>query len=405
VWIPLCLLFLAPFARRPLRWLHADLLVLVGFSASYAAFGVANLAVSVPTAALGLAYLLVRTLRIAWHPPPHPSLRLPSSELLLVGAVFLLGFRIALNVTDGNVIDVGYASVIGADRLAGGDPLYGAFPSDNARGDTYGPVTYLAYVPFEALLPWSGTWDDLPAAHAASVAFDAAAALALFALGRRLRGTPFGVLLAYCWLAFPFTLLVANSGANDALVGALVALALLLAARPAAGGAAVALAGLTKFAPLALAPLFAAHGRSLRAALLTAAGFGAAALAALAPVFVLDDPGRFWERTIGFQEDRDSPFSPWGWYGWPKAAHVLAQAAAAALALLVAVVPRRRDDVTLAALAAAVLIAVQLTAMHWFYLYLAWFLPALLVALLAPLTAPAAAPARSSPRAAVRSPG
>ena len=40
------------------------------------------------------------------------------------------------------------------------------------------------------------------------------------------------------------------------------------------------------------------------------------------------------------------------------------------LALAVAVVPRRRDEVTLAALAAAVLIAVQLVVSHWFYLYL-----------------------------------
>jgi hypothetical protein len=47
-------------------------------------------------------------------------------------------------------------------------------------------------------------------------------------------------------------------------------------------------------------------------------------------------------------------------------------------------VPRRRDIVTLAALGAAVLIALQLAVTHWFYLYLVWFLPLVLVALLAP---------------------
>jgi hypothetical protein len=407
LWIPLCLLFLAPFARPPLRWLHADLLVLLAFSASYAFFGAAELGVSVPSAALLLAYLLVRTLRIAWRPPVAAApLRLPSPELLGVAVVFLLGFRIGLNVTDGNVIDVGYASVIGADRMGSGDALYGAFPPDNERGDTYGPVTYLAYVPFELLWPWSGTWDDLPAAHGAGVAFDLAAIGLVFALGRRLRGLAFGALLAYLWVTYPFTLLVLNSGANDGLVGALVALALVVAARPAARGAAVALAGLTKFAPLALGPLLATYRASARAVALTALGFALAALLALAPVLLGDGLGAFWERTVGFQSDRDSPFSPWGFYGGLDGLQTAVQLGAVLLALLVAVVPRRRDEVTLAALAAAVLIAAQLAVSHWFYLYLVWFLPALLVALLAPLvTTPGAAPARSTTPSAARPSG
>ena len=112
---------------------------------------------------------------------------------LAIAAVFLLGFRIGLNVTDSNVIDVGYAGVIGADRLTHGEALYGDFPSDNEHGDTYGPVNYLAYVPFEAVLPWSGSWDDLPAAHGAALVFDLAVVLLLYALGRRIRGPRTGV--------------------------------------------------------------------------------------------------------------------------------------------------------------------------------------------------------------------
>ena len=40
VWIPLCLLFLAPFVdpRRPFRLLHLDLLVLLGFGVSHVFF-------------------------------------------------------------------------------------------------------------------------------------------------------------------------------------------------------------------------------------------------------------------------------------------------------------------------------------------------------------------------------
>src|ERR1700712_5159316 len=71
---------------------------------------------------------------------------------LAIAVVFLVGFRVALNVTRSNVIDVGYAGVIGADRFADGRALYGAFPNDNQNGDTYGPAVYAAYVPFEQAL-------------------------------------------------------------------------------------------------------------------------------------------------------------------------------------------------------------------------------------------------------------
>ena len=70
-------------------------------------------------------------------------------------------------------------------------------PSDNEHGDTYGPFNYEAYVPFEQIFGWSGTWDDLPAAHAAAVFFDLLAAALLFLIGRRMRGPTLGVALAY----------------------------------------------------------------------------------------------------------------------------------------------------------------------------------------------------------------
>ena len=53
------------------------------------------------------------------------------------------------------------------------------------------------------------------------------------------------------------------------------------------------------------------------------------------------------------------------------------------LAVAVAFRPRgRRTPAQVAALAAAVIIAVQLPALHWFYLYIVWFLPLVLVAVL-----------------------
>lgn len=407
IWIPLCVLFVAPFLRRPLRLLHLDLAVLLAFSVSYAFFGAARLDVSVPLVYPLLAYLLVRMLALAAArargrtPRSRPPLRLAVPVTwLAIATVFLLGFRCGLNVTGSNVIDVGYASVVGADRLSSGEPLYGGFPLDIRHGDTYGPVSYYAYVPFEALLPWRGGWDDLPAAHAAAVAFDVLCVLLLWLLGRRVRGPALGALLAYAWVTFPFTLLVANSNANDGLVAVLVLAALLALPSPIRRGAAVAAAGLTKFAPLALAPLLATYRGGLRpdewatargtprAAALTLAAFAAIGALALAPVALAGDLATFYERTLGFQNDRGSPFSVWGLYGGLGTLQALVKLAAVALAFVVAFVPRRRDVVVVAALGAAVLIALQLAVTHWFYLYIVWFLPLLLVALLAPYAEP-----------------
>src|SRR5439155_22173785 len=89
----------------------------------------------------------------------------------------------------------------------------------------------------------------------------------------------------------------------------------------------------------------------------------------------------FWDRTIGFQLGRDSPFSIWGQHDLGGLQDV-AKALAVGLALLVAFVPRRPSPLQVAALVAAVLIALELTLTHWFYLYIVWFFPFVLIALL-----------------------
>jgi hypothetical protein len=381
VWIGLTLLFVAPFVdpRRPWRIRHLDLAVLMAFGVSVAFFNDARINVSVPLVYPLLVYLLERMLWIGLRPTrrPDPLRLLVPTSWLVVGLLFLVGFRIGLNVADSNVIDVGYAGVIGADRLADGHRLWGAFPKDNEHGDTYGPVTYAAYVPFEQALPWRGRWDDLPAAHAAAIAFDLLCLVLLFLVGRRLRGPPLGVALAYAWAANPFTLYAMDCNANDALVGALVLAAILAAAAPARRGALVALAGMAKFAPLGLAPLFATHSRG---ALRYALGFAAALVPCAVLVVAYGGVHVFYDRTLGFQASRGSPFSVWGMHGWDAAQGVV-QGAAVLLAVAVAFVPRRRDVVGLAALATAVLVALQLGVSHWFYLYLVWFLGPATIAL------------------------
>ena len=91
------------------------------------------------------------------------------------------------------------------------------------------------------------------------------------------------------------------------------------------------------------------------------------------------------DRTLGFQADRDSPFSIWGGAGGLQ---LVVQIAAAGLAVAVAFVPRRRDTATVAALAAAVLIAAQIGADHWFYLYVPWFFGAYAVGMIAGAPSP-----------------
>jgi hypothetical protein len=201
------------------------------------------------------------------------------------------------------------------------------------------------------------------------------------------RGPDLGVLLGYAWTTYPFTLYALMSNSNDALVGVLVLAAVWAAVSAPARGALIALAGLTKFAPLALAPLFALHPRPrLRTVAGFTAGFAVAAALAFAPLLGNLDLRAFWDHTIAFQAQRGSPFSVWGLYdpdvAWLNYVQRAVQIAGALLALALALVPRRRDIVGLAACSAAILIALQIGVSHWFYLYIPWFFGLVMIALL-----------------------
>jgi hypothetical protein len=177
------------------------------------------------------------------------------------------------------------------------------------------------------------------------------------------------------------------SNSNDALVAVLVLAAVWAAGSAPARGAWVALAGLTKFAPLAVAPLFALHGRpSARSVAAFGLAFAGALVLAFAPLAGELRLRDFWDHTIAFQAQRGSPFSIWGLYdpdvAWLNYAQRAVQGAGVLLAIGLALVPRRRDLVGLSALAAAILIALQLGVSHWFYLYIPWFFGLVMIALL-----------------------
>jgi hypothetical protein len=413
VFLPLCAIFLLGLVdwRRLWRVANLDLLVLLGFGVSHFFFNRAEIGVSVPLQYPVLLYLLARSLWIGFRGRGEGLRPVWPVAWMLVAALFLMGFRVGLNLADSGAIDVGYASVVGADRITHGEPIYDNFPDDVSQGDTYGPVNYVAYVPSELIWPWSGSWDDLPAAHGAAVTFDIATFLLLIVLGIRIRPGPAGrrlaAILAFGWAAYPYTAFALESNSNDTLVAMLLVATLLLLARPLARGAMAALATFAKFAPALWAPMLLTYrpaaesgpgtdgegGRErrrsprpqgtlpVRSPLLFAAAF--LLVSALVMLWPAINPGlhTFYDRTIAYQADRDSPFSIWGQVPSLEPMRIAILAATGALSLFLAFRPRRKSLLQVAALGAALLIALQITMHHWFYLYIVWFYPLLLVAM------------------------
>lgn len=445
IWIPLCIIFLAALLplhrpRQLLAWRTVDLLVLLSFVVSLEWFNRGEIFTSVPLAYPPMVYLMARLgwigLRrarrvhpptdapegapVAPTPPPGPAgPRFPGwMPTWLMGTLIGIcaALRYGLNAFDSNVIDVGYAGVIGADRIMAGQTPYGTFPSDCGNCDTYGPLNYIVYVPFELFQPWTGRWDGLPAAHGAAVMFDLLCLVGMMALGWRLAGLRMATAFGLAWMAFPFTAYALATNANDSLVAAMLIWGMVFIHRPLVRGLFLGLALATKFAPAILLLLWSRRPfprpTPRRQALPYVAGL---ALAGVAVGWVLlldgwDGVRAFPSRTLGYQMERESPFSIWGQYpdelAWLQLAVTGAVALAGAAVLLR---PRRLDVVTVAALSGALLIGMQLTVEHWFYLYIPWFLPFALLVFVpiwpAPRPMPVAAASPPAPLPAAGSDG
>ena len=274
--------------------------------------------------------------------PPGPLVPHAPLMLLVVGLVFLTAFRIGLNVADSNVIDVGYAGVIGADRIADGDHLYGEGFSADVETRRHLRAGHLP--PLRALRAGAAVERALgrPAGRARrrDRVRPAGARRACCCSGggcaRAARATALGVALAYAWAAYPYTAFVLESNSNDTLV------ARGLHRRAARGDA-----------WRATGPSAAAAALARRAGRGGEVRDGRAGAAVRAPrrrwssrarsswlwrwcvvPFVPDGGVReLYDRTIGYQASRPSPFSVWGQVeslGWLQD---VAKAAAGALAL------------------------------------------------------------------------
>jgi Glycosyltransferase family 87 len=391
-------MFLIPLLLlRRASWLdRLDLGVVLSFGASYALFDTTHLELAVWAFYPPLIYLMVRMLMRGFRPPRvsrRLDCRLPTL-VLGIGLVALIVARIVLTLHPAAVIDVGTASALGAYKILHGQSIY---YYSLGHPDTYGPLAYLAYVPFEAI--WPGSWSYLPAVRAATITFDLLTIAALILLGTRLRtgreGRRLGLMLAWLWAACPFSLLGMVKNTNDGLVALVVVLVLLALNGPIRRGVLVGIGAASKFFPAILLPLVAVgrgdgDQQTVRKVL---AGFAIAVGASIALFLPPGGLKEMWDHTIGFQLTRSDIFSIWALHPTLAPIKVAVEAFAVILSVAVAFRPRgARTPAQVAALAAAVTVAVQLPALHWFYLYIVWFLPLVLVAVLA-----AGAPAADAP--------
>ncbi len=405
VWLPLCLLFMLPFLdpKRPLRLLHFDLLALLAFSFSTLFFDHGNLSASVPLIYPVLAYLFVRLAIAGLRPKQRGGALIPlaSDRLLLAGIVLLGVVRIVLNVTGSTPLDVGTASYTGAQQLIhGASPYNGTLGHLVPGGDTYGPITYLAYVPFALAFPHTHGI-SFPGAHAAAIFFDLLTTAGLVLLGMRLRGGRqgrlLGLALGYAWMAYPYTAFTLMENTNDALVACLVVATLLVLTSPARRGLMLGLAAMTKFFPLVLVPLLATGTGPVRRRtwLLFGAGMaGVLVLSVLPLTGSLSTLHSFYSHTLSYQLHRSSPLSIWGQHPALDALRSVLEAGTIALALALAFVPRVRTHAQLAALSACLIIATEVCASYWYYTYIVWFVPAALVALFLQYRSDRASPVR-----------
>jgi hypothetical protein len=391
-------MFLLPLLLlRGRSWLdRLDLAAVLAFGVSYALFDTAHLEPGVWMFYPPLLYLLIRMLVRGFRARPargRLDCRLPT-VVLAAGLTALIVARIVLALHPAATIDVATASVLGAFKILHGQPIYYL---SIGHGDTYGPLAYLAYVPFEAI--WSGSWNYLPAARAATITFDLLTIGGLLFLGARLRpareGRRLGLLLAWLWAACPFSLLGMVKNTNDGLVALIVVLVMLALNSPIKRGALVGIGAASKFFPAILLPLAAVgRGDADRSAVRRVlAGFVIAVGASIALFLPPGGLKEMWDHTIGFQLTRPDIFSIWALHPSLAPIKVAVEGFAVILSVVVAFRPRgERTPAQVAALAAAVTIAVQLPALHWFYLYIVWFLPLVLIAVLA---ADAPAPPKS----------
>jgi len=358
---------------------------------------------SVLAAVPGLTYLLLRCAGKALGPSraPAPSMPLltaitpgldPGRRVRWLRALFVALALVFLmvGVSSFDAVDVLYAVMEGATRLVHGVLPYGHMPPGIIHGDTYPILSYLLYTPLALLAPVTNVWDSVDAGLAVAVLAALVSAWAVFrttAGGRRrpraarpVAVEEAGLRAALAWLAFPPLLITVSTGTTDVVLAAMLLVAVLLWRRPAACSAMLAIAGWFKLAPLVLLPVSLAplRGRRLTDALVA---IGVVTVPLIGVLVTLGGAHGIYDmvHAVAYQFMRGSRQSVWGALD-DATLQPLAQGAVLGL-LTAAVVKLRqepglaRDRARMAALSAAILIGLQLTAEYWAFLYLVWVVP------------------------------
>jgi hypothetical protein len=360
---------------------------------------------SVLAAAPGLLYLLARCASIALGAPRRSLPSRPLFEVLtpawdaarrvralrLALLAFVLVF-VMVGVSSPNAVDVVYAVMEGATKLIHGVLPYGHLPGDVIHGDTYPILSYALYAPVAALAPVNSTWDSVDVALGVGVLATLASAWTLLRAvagsrrGRAGRREPeaeiAGLRAALSWLAFPPLLITASTGTTDVMLGSMLVFAVVLWRRPAVSSGLLAAAGWFKLAPFALLPVWLAplRGRRLLAALASIGAVSAAMLGLLVAIGGIHGPSEMIH-SISYQFSRGSEQSLWSVLGADRL-QSLAEAGVLALIAVGAVRLWRdpelaADRTRVAALAAAILLGLELSADYWSFLYLVWVVPLL----------------------------
>lgn len=342
-------------------------------------------------------------LRCACHALAPPGCRLPATPLydhltskwsaeqrvrvLQIVAAALALITVMVGLTSLHVLDVGYAVMEGGTDLVHGVLPYGHIP-DILHGDTYPIASYLLYAPLAALWPVHSAWDNADATLFAAVAAALLIAWAAWRCARKPRASTDGLRAAIAVLAFPPLLVTVSTGTTDVILALMLAAAWLVWRRPGWAASALSAAAWFKAAPALLVPLLmASHrgrgtGRALAALTAVSAGMVAVLIGFGGPAAV----GQMLS-AMEFQFTRASPHTLWGLIG-SVPFQPLAEAVTLALVAGAAVRLRRdrslaHDPCRVAALLAAVLLGVQISASYWNYMYLVWTVPFLVLGLLA----------------------
>lgn len=339
----------------------------------------------------------------------------------------------SLNVFIGMVSapdDAGFYTNLGAQRLRErgrfpyGDPLL-----TGSAGAGYGPVLYLAHLPFQFLLNPQPLNDNQPtradlgagaqyylppplSTQLTTVTFHLLGVAALVALGRRLAGSQvaWGIAALYCGSAY----VMGVGGAREMIGGmtfishiapaavSLLAFAALTYSRPLATGVLLVASAATVFYPVLFFPAWLGHYWDRRPATLRfVAGVGIAAVLIGGPVLALSQAiegrsvlGTVVRESVGHHQGTDtyglSPFGFWGLRDDVRA--VLRQPLTGAefttspmflmtigFAAATFFLARKTTPQQLALITASLAIVAQLSKIHGTGVYINWYYPFLLI--------------------------